>query len=501
MKVRSVGILLYHTPKTRFYPRLVFTLFLPHRIQIGEVGYTHSTSSRNINTTLKPHTTIREYTYLKNRVGYSTKMSGKVDRDEYFLIGADQSMFTQKVRAYLRHHSIPFKDIPASSPKIFKTLVLPNTPYPLIPNIMIVSPSSKKYTILQDSKLIMDYIRQKHNLPVTATTAKKRIFAESLLEMVFDDYLLLHVINWRWNHRRSSQRKYLEYTFGDGSLTLDSARTMGAKVLKIVDNTSSLGLTERTAPVFDKQLTAFLTLLTDHLDRYQFILGDELTRADYSLYGHLSAALLRDPVPYEWIVGEFPAVHAYTQRVSGGSVRWGSRDTVEVEVDVENKILVSSRSTMGVGRGGYEVKEEEDKVPEGTTRMVKLLVRDYIGILGKSVEATVGFLEGKVGEVVVPRGLKEVNIEFTLHGSEKGGDDEGVTERRMVTTHCVYMLQRILDAGYRGEDRREVDGWLKEVGVLEEWRGVVGMWEGSGWRMDLTRKGTVATRKVDSARL
>ena len=54
-------------------------------------------------------------------------------------------------------------------------------------------------------------------------------------------------------------------------------------------------------------------------------------------------------------------------------MRWGSRDTFEVEVDAENSVLVSSRSTMGVSRGG-EAVEKEDKVPEGSTKMVRLLV-------------------------------------------------------------------------------------------------------------------------------
>ncbi|KAK6541899.1 hypothetical protein TWF694_007676 [Orbilia ellipsospora] len=507
IKVGRAGILisLYPTIGTRFDSRPVLSLFLQRRSRIGEAGCFYSTVSRNINTAIEPHIGIRKYIYFRktteeaSRVRYysfnSVKMSGESDQDQYLLIGVDQSMFTQKVRAYLRHHSIPFKDIPSVA-KIFKTVVLPNTPYPLIPDLMIISPS-KKYTVIQDSKVIMDYIQQKHNLPVTA--GKKRFFAASFLEMIFDDYLFLHIINWRWG--RPSQQKYLEYTFGDGSLPFEAARKIGARVLGIVGgNTASMGLTEKTAPVFHKQLITFLTMLTEHLDRYQFILGDELTKADYSLYGHLSAGLLRDPAPYEWLVSEFPVVHGYTQRVAGGSVRWGSRDVVEVEVDVEKMVLVSSRSTMGMRRSGGEDEglEKQDKVPEISTRIARFLARDYVGILGKSVEATLEFLDGKTGEVVVPRGLKGVNMEFTVHGEEDG---DGVTESRTVTTHCVYMLQRILDNGYRGEDRGEVDSWLKEVGVLEEWKKVVGTWEGSGWRMDLTREGTVATRKVDSARL
>ncbi|EPS44773.1 hypothetical protein H072_1202 [Dactylellina haptotyla CBS 200.50] len=412
---------------------------------------------------------------------------------QYILIGADQSMFTQKVRAYLRNNAIPFQDI-ASDVKIFKTVVLPNAPYPLIPNLMVVSQDTKKFQVIQDSKVIMDYIQKMHGLP--ESVGAKRQFADTLFEMVLDDFFFLHILNWRWG--RPSQQKYLEYTFGDSSQPFEVACNTGARVLNLVGGrTSTLGLTEKTMPVFNEQLSVFLDMLTQHLETYQFLLGNELTRADYSLYGHLAAGLLRDPAPYEWLTSTYPVVHAYVQRVAGLSVQWGSKDVVQVEI--KGDTLVSCNTTMGINRGGADV-EKTDTVPEGSTKLTALVMRDYITVLGPSVQATIEFLkrqEGK-GEVVVPRGLKpEFTFEFTLHGK----DGKAVKEMRAVTTHCVYMLQRLLDTTYRPQVRAEVDRWMGEVGCLKEWKDVVATWEGSGWRMDLTRQGTVATKKVDSSRL
>ncbi|KAF3920394.1 hypothetical protein ABW20_dc0103095 [Dactylellina cionopaga] len=420
-------------------------------------------------------------------------MSVDASNSQYFLIGADQSMFTQKVRAYFRNNSIPFQDVASDNTKVFRQIVLPNAPYPVIPNLMVVSKETKKYQVIQDTKNIMEYLQRTHELP--AVVGKKRAFADMLLEMVLDDFFFLHVLHWRWD--RASQQKYMEYTFGDGSQSFDVASKRGAQVLKLVGGrNSTLGLTEKTIPGFNDQLATFLDLLTQHLETYQFLLGNELTKADYSLYGHLSAGLLRDPVPCEWLVSKYPVVHAYAQRVSGTSVRWGSKDLVQVEV--KGDILVSWESTMGKNRGGTDV-EKSDEIPETSTKITTVLWRDYITILGPTVKATLGFLKRESGkdEVVIPRGLKSEMIEFEIHGK----DGKPLKEKRIVTTHSVWMLQRILDSTYRSEQRAEVDKWLDEVGCLREWKEIVSIWEEGGWRVDMTRKGTVGKKVLDSARL
>ncbi|KAK6510604.1 hypothetical protein TWF506_009707 [Arthrobotrys conoides] len=411
---------------------------------------------------------------------------------QYFVIGADQSMFTQKVRAYLRNNSIPFQDV-ASDVKLFKTVVMPNAPYPLIPNLMVVDKDTKKIRIIQDSKIIIQYVRQTHGLATTKGT--KRVFADMLLEMVLDDFFFVHVVNWRWGH--PSQDKYLEYTFGDGSQQYEASRKIGAKVLNIIKGpTARLGLTEKTTATFHDQLASFLELLTVHLDTYQFLLGNELTIADYSLYGHLTAGLLRDPAPYEWLASNYPVVQAYAQRVGGTSIRWGSKDLVTVQVEGDK--LVSCEETMGKNHGGREV-EKYDEIPETTTKLAALLLRDYVTILVPTVKLTLEFL-GKEGkdEVLVPRALKsEYSVEFTIHGK----NEEHLKEKKMVSTHCVWMLQRILDSAYRTEQRAEVDRWLSEVGCLKEWKEAVVAWEESGWRIDMTKKGTLARKKIDSSKL
>ncbi|KAF3227935.1 hypothetical protein TWF106_008339 [Orbilia oligospora] len=396
------------------------------------------------------------------------------NNSQYFVIGADQSMFTQKVRAYMRNNSIPFQDV-ASDIKLLKTLVMPNAPYPLIPNLMVVDKNTKKLRIIQDSKIIIQYVQQAHGLETVKGT--KRVFADMLLEMVLDDFLFVHVVNWRWGH--PSQDKYLEYTFGDGSLQYEASKKLGKKILGVIKGPiARLGLTEKTTIAFRDQLTAFFELLTVHLETYQFLLGNELTAADYSLYGHLAAGLLRDPAPYEWLASNYPVVQAYAQRVGGTSIRWGSKDLVTVQAEGDK--LISCEKTIGKNHGGRDV-EKHDEIPETTTKFSALLLRDYLTILVPTVKATLEFLrkDGK-DEVLVPRALKpEYSVEFTIHGED----------------------ERILDSAYRTEQRAEVDKWLSEIGCLGGWKETVATWEESGWRMDMTKKGTLAKRKVDSPKL
>ncbi|RVD83221.1 uncharacterized protein DFL_007617 [Arthrobotrys flagrans] len=416
----------------------------------------------------------------------------EANNSQYFVIGADHSMFTQKVRAYLRNNSIPFQDV-ASDVKLFRTTILPNAPYPLIPNLIVVDKDTKKYCVIQDSKNIIQYIQQTHGLAMMKGT--KRAFADMLLEMVLDDFFFLHVVNWRWAH--PSQQKYLEYTFGDGSQPYEASIKLGAKLLAIIKGpTPKLGLTEKTATAFRNQLASFLELLTAHLDTYQFLLGNEPTIADYSLYGHFTAGLLRDPAPYEWLASNYPVVQAYAQRVGGTSIRWGSKNLVTVQVEGDK--LISCENTMGKNHGGKDV-EKSDEIPETTTKFAALLLKDYLTVFMPTVKATLEFLrkEGK-NEVLIPRALKpEYSIEFTIHDK----DGTPLKEKRVVSTHCVWMLQRILGSVYRIEQRSEVDKWLSEVGCLNEWKEAVAMLEESGWRVDMTRKGILAKRKIDSPKL
>ncbi|KAK6335054.1 hypothetical protein TWF718_010496 [Orbilia javanica] len=414
------------------------------------------------------------------------------NNSQYFVIGADQSMFTQKVRAYLRNNSIPFQDV-ASDVKIFRGLIVPNTPYPLIPDLMVVDKNTKNYQIIQDSKSIIQHIQQTHGLATVKGT--KRAFVDMILEMVLDDFVFLHVVNWRWAH--PSQQKYLEYTFGDGSLPSEASMKIGAKLSNLIKGpTPRLGLTEKTATAFRDQLTEFLELLTAHLDTYQFLLGNELTAADYSLYGHFAAGLLRDPAPYEWLTSNYPVVHAYAQRVGGTSIRWGSQNLVTLQV--EGGKLVSCENTMGKNHGGREV-EKYDEIPETTTSFAALLLKDYVTILVPTIKATLEFLRNSGSdEVLIPRTLKpEYSIEFTIH--DKNGAP--LKEKKVASTHCVWMLQRILDSTYKTEQRSEVDKWLNEAECLKEWKGAVMMWEGSGWRVDMTKKGTLAKREIVSSKL
>ncbi|KAF3922764.1 hypothetical protein ABW21_db0209211 [Orbilia brochopaga] len=415
------------------------------------------------------------------------------EKHEYLLIGADQSMFTQKVRAYLRNNSIAFKDV-LPNVKLFKTVILPNAPYALIPDLVISDKETKKYSLIQDSKSIIEYLENKHGLPRVVGT--KRAFAEMLLEMMLDDFFSLHIMNWRW--ARPSQQQYLEYTFGDKSQPYEVTKKDGARVLNLIGGrTPSLGITPKTNEAFNDQLRALLDLLTQHLERYQFFLGSEPSKADYSIYGQFSAGLFRDPEPYRWAANDYPLVQSYVQRMSGTAVSWGGNNVVQIETTKDT--ITTCEPTTGVCRGDKEL-EKTDSIPETATKMTALLLRDYLSLLEPTVISTLAFLENQdTDEVVIPRGFKpdQSTYKFTVHGK----DGEAVTEERIVTTHSVWMLQRILDTTYLPEQRAEVDKWLLEVGYLREWKNIVAAWENSKWRVDLTSKGTVATKKSNLSKL
>lgn len=257
----------------------------------------------------------------------------------------------------------------------------------------------------------------------------------------------------------------------------------------------SQGFNPETNIVLNENLRSILDTINQQLTQTQFLLGNQPTRADFCLFGMLHSGLMRDPVPYEWIVRDYPMIHGYILRIGGTSIQYGSKNTVQIEVDGNR--LVSCTTTLG--KGGNEL-EKSDKIPEFVTKVSGLLLRDYVGVLSQSLDATVAYLNkeasGKDGDIVIPRGLK-VQIDLELRGK----DGTLAKAKRGVNTHCAWMLQRILDSTYTLEQRSEVDKWLSEVGYLSEWKRIVEIWEGSGWTAVMTEKGIVGRKRAANAKL
>jgi hypothetical protein len=165
----------------------------------------------------------------------------------YVLIGSQHSLYTGKLRAYLRYKGIPFEEI-AASQELYKSVILPRTGVAFIPVLVgplrsADNPSSSNSSssssstgagqdttpdaaansvkqaaadVLQDSHAIILQLEQDCPAhPVVPTTPQQRM-AAMLLELYGDEHLLLPAMHYRWSYPQHAT--YMHHQFGERRL-------------------------------------------------------------------------------------------------------------------------------------------------------------------------------------------------------------------------------------------------------------------------------------------
>jgi hypothetical protein len=178
------------------------------------------------------------------------------------------------------------------------------------------------------------------------------------------------------------------------------------------------------------------------------MLGDEPTIADFAFYGSFYAHLSRDPVPGFIIKSEAPLVAAWIERIT----------------------LVRENTTTK--------QVDDDNIPDTVFPILQFLLEDFMPILSILVDRTLAFLAANP-QKEIPRRLGTTN--FQLHI----GGDVLVEGTRNVSTHGIWMLQRILDMAYVRVERQHCDEVMdlvsgKDSMIVQQWRGLVQRWERSG---------------------
>jgi glutathione S-transferase len=159
----------------------------------------------------------------------------------YVLIGSQHSLYTGKLRAYLRYKGIPFEEIVASQ-DVYKTAILPRTGIAYIPVLVCPDGStadnssssrissstgrtqsathsdarlvSKTATaVLQDSHAIILQLEQVYPGHPVVPAAPQQHLAAMLLELYGDEHLLLPAMHYRWSYPEHAT--YMQYQFGE----------------------------------------------------------------------------------------------------------------------------------------------------------------------------------------------------------------------------------------------------------------------------------------------
>jgi glutathione S-transferase len=336
--------------------------------------------------------------------------------DPIVLYGAPMSLFTGKVRAYLRKQHIPFDERMPGSAEC-KEQVFPAIKRRVVPVVKLADG-----TLIQDSVDIIDHFegRADRRFSVYPSTPLQRLTA-LILDLFGSEGLFKVAMHFRWNFPNENEA-FLQREFGDHIVPGESQETVlaiaEAGMAPMRNYLPLMGITTDSAPLIEAQFDDVLALLDEHFSQHPYLLGGLPTVADYGLFAPLYAHCGRDPYPSAIMKRSAQRVYRWLERMQAPD-----RDMPEF--------------------GPYEERLfEEDALPATLTHLLSLVAKDFLPELQQTVEVVNDHLGQMTDEpqgqcVTAKPHIKLIDtMEYRFRGETVSG---------MAVPYRLYMLQRITD--------------------------------------------------------
>jgi glutathione S-transferase len=227
------------------------------------------------------------------------------------LIGAQVSLYTGKVRAYLRYKAIPFDEVVATR-HVYRNVIIPRTGVRFIPVLI-----SDDDVAVQDSTAIIDFLEARYPAASVYPAGALQRLVALLFEVYGDQWLVLPAMHYRWNVPEN--RAFAIDEFGRLSapdLSPEEQRAIGEKLSgPFAGALPVLGVSADTAPAIEASYHAFLADFDRHLQELPFLLGTRPSIGDFGLMGPLYAHLYRDPASGRLMKELAPRVAGWVERM------------------------------------------------------------------------------------------------------------------------------------------------------------------------------------------
>jgi glutathione S-transferase len=233
----------------------------------------------------------------------------------HILYGGPVSLYTGKVRSYLRKNNINFVEVHPNSERYLKHVV------PTVGRWIMPCLETPDGRIIQDGADIIDYFDAEIQLskyPTHPTTAVHRAVTH-LFELFGGEGLLRAAMHYRWNFDEQNL-SFLESEFGisvipkmtSDQISMNFARSSGRMRKAAV----TFGVGPHSAELIESSFMEWLSLFSAHLEHNAYLLGNKPTLGDYCLMGPMWAHLFRDPAPTAVIKKHAPRVGRWVERMS-----------------------------------------------------------------------------------------------------------------------------------------------------------------------------------------
>ncbi|MEM1037297.1 MAG: glutathione S-transferase [Pseudomonadota bacterium] len=234
--------------------------------------------------------------------------------EHYTLYGMRGSLYTGKVRAYMRYNQVPFKEVKAGSDH-FRHVVAKEVGRWIIP--VIETPDGE---YIQDGSVILDYFEDNgySQTSIYPSDPRLKVIAH-LFELFGSEGLLRPAMHYRWNFDETNL-EFLKVAFEDVIPDGLDDKTYEEFFLnssgKMRKAAMFFGVTPEVQPTVEAAYQEFLGLFEAHMKERPFLLGGHPTIGDYGLFSPLYAHLARDPAPLHLMQTTAPRVHRWTERMN-----------------------------------------------------------------------------------------------------------------------------------------------------------------------------------------
>lgn len=223
----------------------------------------------------------------------------------YVLYGVPHSLYTGKVRCYLRNQGIAYIERPTSHPD-FAQRIVPQIGRGIIP---VLETSGGE--IIQDTIDIIDYFEQRGvPYPAYPEGPLQRVVAV-IIEYYGGQAMLKQAMHYRWSYREE-QEAFLHHAFASGSGADFADKVMG----RMQSYLPRLGVTRQSIAHIERSYESLLDLLEEHFKHLPYLLGGRPCIADYGLIASMFAHLGRDPVPAHIMKTRAPRVYRWVERMT-----------------------------------------------------------------------------------------------------------------------------------------------------------------------------------------
>jgi len=316
------------------------------------------------------------------------------------MYGAEFSLYSGKLRAYLRAKGIPFTE---KSPSVwtYRRFIVPRTGVRFIP--VLHTPEDE---VLQDTTAIIDALEPRFPERGVYPAGPRQRLVSVLLELYGDEWLLIPAMHYRWNFPEANE-PFIHDEFGRMAFPWFPKfvrRRLGRRIgARFAGFLPALGVTEATIPGIEQSWQALLAELDAHFSLHPYLLGARPSIGDFGLIGPLYAHLYRDPYPGRLMRERAPAVAAWVER------------------------MISA----GPADGEFL---EDDQIPETLWPVLERMAREQVPVLVETEWKLLEWHRDHPGVEAVPRALGEHAFEIA-----------GVMGTRRVLPHALWRWQRPRD--------------------------------------------------------